>query len=216
MMFLELFVPRGAFSPADLSRLAERLTMRQLLTHVDALGDVVDGSEQASANPGVMDFVESISHVVVHEIGTWNAGGRPLDSAGPPRYLARAWVPGPWRKAVSGFLIGSITRALAQADPDGERFYREPHVEVHVIGVPEGGYGTFGRVIGESALLNMISEAKTAVPGPGDPGVLIDPVCGMAASAVVATLEHGGTTYGFCSPGCRRHFADKLAGQASR
>jgi hypothetical protein len=35
-------------------------------------------------------------------------------------------------------------------------------------------------------------------------------------SDMVTTLEHEGTTYGFCSPGCRRHFADKLAGDASR
>jgi YHS domain-containing protein len=46
--------------------------------------------------------------------------------------------------------------------------------------------------------------------------VLIDPVCGMAASDMVTNLEHEGTTYGFCSPGCRRHFADQLAGDASR
>lgn len=45
--------------------------------------------------------------------------------------------------------------------------------------------------------------------------MFIDPVCGMAASDMVTTLEHEGTTYGFCSPGCRRHFADKLAGDAS-
>lgn len=82
--------------------------------------------------------------------------------------------------------------------------------------MPEGGYGTFGRVIGESALLDMISEAKTGTPAPGDPGALIDPVCGMAASGTAAALEHDGTTYGFCSLGCRRHFADKLARQASR
>lgn len=89
-------------------------------------------------------------------------------------------------------------------------------VEVHVIGVPEGGYGVFGRVVGESALLEMISEAKTGTPAADDPGVRIDPVCGMAASDMVTTLEHEGTTYGFCSPGCRRHFADKLAREASR
>jgi YHS domain-containing protein len=94
--------------------------------------------------------------------------------------------------------------------------YREPCVEVHVIGVPEGGYGVFGRVVGESALLDMISDAKTDSPTPDDPGVLIDPVCGMAASDMVTTLEHEDTTYGFCSPGCRRHFADRLAGDASR
>jgi YHS domain-containing protein len=38
----------------------------------------------------------------------------------------------------------------------------------------------------------------------------------MAASDMVTTLEHAGTTYGFCSPGCRRHFADKLAMDTSR
>jgi YHS domain-containing protein len=216
MMFLELFVPRGAFSAEQLPRLAERLTMKQLLSHVDAIRDVVDASEGASANPGVLDFIDSVSHVVVHETGTWIAGGRPLDPAGPPRYVARVHVPGPWRKAMSAFLIASITRALSQADPDPGRFYREPCVEVHVIGVPEGGYGAFGRIVGESALLDMISKAKTGTPVPVDPGMLIDPVCGMAASDRVATLEHEGTTYGFCSPGCRRHFADKLARDASR
>src|SRR6185437_15187704 len=216
MMFLELFVPRGAFSAEELPGLAERLTMRQLLTHVDSLGDVVDTSEQAVTNPGVMDFVDSISHVVVHEVGTWIAGGRPLDPAGSPRYVARVCVPGPWRKAMSAFLIASITRALAQVGPRPDRFYREPRVEVPVVSVPEGGYGIFGRVIGESALLDMISEAKTDTPVPGDLDAFIDPVCGMVASDTVATLEHDGQTYGFCSPGCRRHFAGKLAGQTSR
>lgn len=211
MIFLELFVPRGAFSAEALPGLAERLTLRQLLTHVDVIGDAVDVGDQPIANPGVMDFVESISHVVVHEIGTWVAGGRLAGPAGSPRYVARVYVPGPWRKAMSAFLIASITRALARAGPDPDRFYREPRVEVQVIGVPEGGYGTFGRVIGESALLNMISEARTDPPVPGDPGVLIDPVCGMAASDTVTVLEHDGMMYGFCSPGCRRHFADKLA-----
>jgi YHS domain-containing protein len=87
---------------------------------------------------------------------------------------------------------------------------------VHVIGVPEGGYGVFGRVIGESALLDMISQAKTGTLVPDDSSVLIDPVCGMVATEMLDTLEHEGTIYGFCSPGCRRHFADKLAQEASR
>jgi YHS domain-containing protein len=82
--------------------------------------------------------------------------------------------------------------------------------------VPEGGYGVFGRVAGQSTLLDMISQARTGTPAPDDPGVLIDPVCGMAASDMVTTLEHEGTTYGFCSPGCRRHFADKLVGATSQ
>lgn len=211
MMFLELFVPRGTCSAEQLHDLAGQLTMRRLLAHADALRDVVDASAASSANSGVLDFIDEVNHVVVHEIGTWIAGGRPLGRAGPPRYLARAYVPGPWRKAMSAFLIASITRAISQASPDPGRCYHEPCVEVHVIGVPEGGYGIFGRVAGESALLDMISEAKTDSPAPGDPGALVDPVCGMAASDMVHTLDHQGTTYGFCSPGCRRHFAGKIS-----
>jgi xanthine dehydrogenase accessory factor len=38
----------------------------------------------------------------------------------------------------------------------------------------------------------------------------IDPVCGMSVAAVPASLqlEHAGTTYYFCGPGCRQAFAD--------
>lgn len=214
MMFLELFVPRGAFSAEQLRELAGRLTMRQLLTHADAVRDVIGGSEGTSANPGVMEFIDSISHVVVHEVGTWIAGQHALHADGPPRYVARVHVPGAWRKSVGPFLIASITRALSQASPEPGRCYLEPCVEVHVIGVPEGGYGVFGRVVGQSALLEMVSQARTNTPAPDDPGVLVDPVCGMAASDMVATLEHAGTTYGFCSLGCRRHFAGQLARDA--
>lgn len=216
MMFLELFVPRGTYGDEQLRRLAESLTMKRLLTHVDAIRDVIDAAEESSANPGVLDFLESINHVVVHEIGTWIVGGRVLGPAEPPRYVARVCVPGPWRKPLSPFLIASITRALAQTDPEPERCHHEPIVEVHVIGVPEGGYGLSGRVIGQKALTEMISDAKTDTPVPDDPDMLIDPVCGMVASGMVAILEHEGTTYGFCSPGCRRHFADRLAGEAAR
>jgi xanthine dehydrogenase accessory factor len=38
----------------------------------------------------------------------------------------------------------------------------------------------------------------------------VDPVCGMSVAAVPASLhlEHAGTTYYFCGPGCRQAFAD--------
>ncbi|MFF0312662.1 YHS domain protein [Streptosporangium sp. NPDC004379] len=211
MMFLELFVPRGTKSPEQLRRLAEGLTMKALLTHVDAIRDVVGGDEGSGTDPGVMDFLDTITHVVVHEIGTWVVGGNVLGPAGPTRYVARVYVPGPWRKDMSAFFVAAVTRVISQADPDPERHHREPYVEVHVIGVPEGGYGMSGRVVGESALLEMISDARTGTPAPADPGVFVDPVCGMTTRDPVATLEHEGTTYGFCCLSCRRHFADRLA-----
>jgi hypothetical protein len=115
MLFLELFVPRGAFSAEQLRELAGRLTLRQLVVHADAVRDVVDADEVSSVNPGVMDFADTVNHVVVHEIGTWVVGGQFIGHAGPPRYLARAYVPGPWRKAMTAFLIASITHAISQA-----------------------------------------------------------------------------------------------------
>ncbi len=40
--------------------------------------------------------------------------------------------------------------------------------------------------------------------------VALDPVCGMSVAAVPASLhlEHAGTTWYFCGPGCRQAFAD--------
>lgn len=211
MMFCELFVPRGAHGAEELRAVARRLTMKELLPHIDAIPEVAGAEEAATANPGVVDFLDSITHVVVHEIDTWIVDSRPL-TADAPRYVVRVYVPGPWRKAMSAFLIGAITHALATTDPDPRR---APEVEVHVLGVPEGSYGAYGRVVEESGLMEMISGAKTDVPA--EPGALIDPVCGMdATNSGVPVLEHEGITYGFCSPGCRKHFAATLAGQAAR
>lgn len=53
-------------------------------------------------------------------------------------------------------------------------------------------------------------EAATAdpVPASAEPATAVDPVCGMSVAAVESTLhaEYAGTTYYFCSPGCRRAF----------
>lgn len=61
-------------------------------------------ARRAAPIPGLPDFMESINHVLVHEIGTWIVAGRAL---GPPRHVARVCVPGPWRKAMSPFLVAA-------------------------------------------------------------------------------------------------------------
>lgn len=45
-----------------------------------------------------------------------------------------------------------------------------------------------------------------------------DPVCGMSIERdkAVATLDHGGRTYYFCSVGCRREFEEKTAAAEMR
>lgn len=46
----------------------------------------------------------------------------------------------------------------------------------------------------------------------------IDPICGMTVDEKTATLksEHGGQTYYFCSPGCKRTFEKEPAKYASK
>lgn len=198
MMFTEVFVPRGALVREQLARLAQRLTMRGLYGGPDG--------EPGPTDPGVLEFLESITHVVVHEVDLWVAGGRPMADGGPPRYVVRVHVPGAWRKDLSGSLVERVTRALAEVDPEPERLYDKPCAEVHVLGVPEGGYGVFGRVVGQSAMSELISAARSGTAKP-PAGMAVDPVCGCTVPLDgTLTVDLDGVTYAFCCEGCRRHF----------
>ena len=89
MMFCELFVPRGAHGAEELRAVARRLTMKELLTHIDAIPEVAGAEEAATANPGVVDFLDSITHVVVHEIHTLDRGQPPARRGRSPLRRAR-------------------------------------------------------------------------------------------------------------------------------
>lgn len=207
MMFTEVFVPKGALTHEERVRLAERLTTRGL--HDNPRVRAEAGVERA--DPGVLDFLEGITHVLVHEVDVWVAGGRQFDPAEPPRYVVRVHVPGPWRKDLSEHLIDRLTRALAESDSDPDRLYRRPHAEVHVLGVPEGGYGAFGHAVGQAAMTDLISEAIRGT-GEAPPGMAVDPVCGSMVPVQgprAVTAEVDGTAYGFCCSGCRRTFLDR-------
>lgn len=121
---------------------------------------------------------------------------------------------------MSAEVISRVTRVLAEADPNPQRLYQEPIAWVHVIGVPEGGYGTFGKALEGTDIVRMItkpfreSPERDALIKTAPPGSVIDPVCGMTVPLDDApfTLEHDGTTYAFCSAGCRRVFIEELGG----
>jgi YHS domain-containing protein len=119
---------------------------------------------------------------------------------------------------LSEYLITRITRILAEGEGGSDRLYREPHAEVHVLGVPEGSYGVFGRVVGDSALTDMISDAVTGI-GEVPEGMAVDPVCGATVrldDPTAVTSEVEGTTYGFCCPACRRKFLARQHADAAR
>lgn len=199
MRFVEVFVPKGVLTSEQVDLLARRLTLHGLYASEDGW--------TGSADPGVLEFLEDITHVVVHETATWVAGGRRLGPGEPPRFVVRVLVPGPWRKELSEHLVTEITRVLAEFAPDG--VYERPHAEVYVLGVPEGGYGAFGRVVGDAAMTELIAKAKRGTEEPPPPGMVVDPVCGATVSlddphTVTAVVD--GTTHGFCCAGCRGHF----------
>jgi YHS domain-containing protein len=206
MMFIELFVPKGALSTEQRRRLSERLII-----------EFMTEEEEASAPAAVIEASRAIEQVVVHEPDTWIVGGRPVDPAEPPRYVVRVSVPGSWRKEMSAEVISRVTRVLAEADADPQRLYREPHAWVHVIGIPEGSCGAFGQVMGSSDIVKLItrpfreSPERDALIKAAAPGTAIDPICGMTVALhdTAITLEHEGTTYAFCSPACRAVFTEE-------
>ncbi|MFI6928598.1 hypothetical protein ACIBIZ_52375 [Nonomuraea spiralis] len=197
MLFIELLVPAGVFDAQERRDLAGRLTGRRLLAATDG--------ETVAADPGVIDLFDSLTHVVVREEAVWNAGGRPFDASQRAWYVVNVIV-GMWGREMGEHLISRITAELAQAEGAPE-----PRVMVHVISLPEGGYGLHGRAQRSRDVLRSIEHAKTGPVAPVQDGMIVDPVCGatvLLEDAVI--LERDGRTYGFCCPHCRGHFAKQM------
>ena len=83
---------------------------------------------------------------------------------------------------------------------------------VNVVGIADGSIGLNGKATTAAGVVNYMTEeyraaahAETDLPY----GVVIDPICGMQVrlgpSAI--TLDHDGTTIGFCAAGCRDAYA---------
>lgn len=198
MLFIELFVPKGTLSLQERQGLAERLTPARLFSAPEG------GTEHITPDTGVGDLFASLSHVVVHEPETWIAAAGP---GGRRHYVVNVHVAA-WAREIGEHLIAAITRELAEADARGA----ETQVLVHVLGVPEGGYGIDGQMRRSSDLLEMIEQARTEPPAKAPPGTFIDPVCGARVPVETAVvLEREGTTYGFCCSHCRGHFAKRSA-----
>lgn len=201
MLFVELYVPRGALGQEERRRVGERI-----------VGEVLSAR---GASPEVIQAARALSHVVVHEPEAWIAGGQPVGADEPPRYVVRVSIPGGHLSdQKSAEIVRRVTRVLAEADGDPDRLYREPSAWVHVIGVPEGGLGAFGEVMRSPDITRMVvsggGSAAAGVPAPGPaPATAIDPVCGMEVAPERAVLlEHQGATYAFCCAGCRDAFLE--------
>ncbi|MEO3872344.1 YHS domain protein [Nonomuraea sp. B12E4] len=197
MLIIELLVPKDVFSEEQRREMATRLTARRLLS---------GAGTEAGVDAGVLDWYESLTHVVVREPDVWIADGVPATG---PRYLVNVYV-GAWGKEMSEHLISRITQELAAGEDDPQRLFREPHALVNVIGIAEGSYGLFGRVQRSTDALAMIEKAKEPAPAEVPPGMVLDPVCGAVLPLEDAvTLERDGETFAFCCSHCRGHFAKR-------
>jgi phenylpyruvate tautomerase PptA (4-oxalocrotonate tautomerase family) len=141
MMFIEVFVPKGALDPHQRRRLGERL-----------ITEFMTEDEERRVPPALIELGRLTEQVVVHEVETWVVGGRAVDPDEPPRYVVRVSVPSGWLTEMSEEVIARVTRVLAGGEPESDRVYDEPVAWVHVQGIADGSLGVFGQVM-RSALL---------------------------------------------------------------
>lgn len=155
MMFIELFVPKGALSVDQRQRVARRL-----------ITEFMTEAEEQGVPPELIEAGRMTEQVVVHEPETWVVGGRPVGPDEPPRYVVRVSVPSGWLKEMSAEVISRVTRVLATADDDPDRLYAEPVAWVHVVGLPDGSSGVHGHVT-RSADLIRSTDRQGASGGSG-------------------------------------------------
>ncbi|WP_459546261.1 hypothetical protein [Nocardia sp. X0981] len=203
MMFIELFSTEGALDPAQRRRVAQRLGT------IHELGAEEPGSDEPEMAPRSAAVFASMFHVVVHEPQLWVARERVLTEQDPPHCLVRIHVPGPWRKDMSETLITYATRIVADEFDDRKLPYRQPTVQVHIVGISEGSIGMFGKVMKSADLVEMLSEPYRDDASAGK--ALKDPMCGVLVPLAedTATAEVDGTLYAFCCRGCRAEYLAK-------
>ena len=220
MIFIELFVPKGALDPGQKRRVAERLGS------IEELGAGTEGESTMAAGPAAV--FGALFHVVVHEPDVWVVGERALGPEDRPRFLVRVHVPGPWRKDMSEILISDATRIIAEeccvvAEERGvgAPSYSDPahsdlDVQVHVVGVSEGSIGLGGAVTTSQGIVDLMNRPLVDAAARGE--ALEDPVCGMLVplGPDAVTLEWDGELLAFCCRGCRDGFVEKRHRAAAR
>lgn len=208
MIFIELFVPKGALGPDRRRRVAERLGS------IEELGAGTEGESDMAA--GSAAVFGSMFQVVVHEPEVWVVGERALGPEDRPRYLVRVHVPGPWRKDLSATVISDVTRIVAQECAVGDAAYRDLDIQVHVIGVSEGSIGMRGEVTTSHGIVELMNRPLADAATRGE--ALEDPMCGMLVplGPATATVELDGELFAFCCGGCRDGFVEKRRRAAAR
>ncbi|HEX6306983.1 MAG TPA: hypothetical protein VFZ69_02280 [Longimicrobiales bacterium] len=205
MTFIELIVPKGSLDD-DLRRQLGHRIVTELIAADGAPSDLIERGR-------------ALTWLVVHEPEVWMVGGRAVAPNDPPRFVVRVTVPdGHLTDAMRAELVARITRVLAMTTSDHARLYGEPDAWVQIVEMADGSLGTFGRVVTSGDLIRLIVDAAHRdrligrSGGASNRETLIDPICSMSVALTdyAITLEHEGTTYGFCSAACREAFVARL------
>jgi phenylpyruvate tautomerase PptA (4-oxalocrotonate tautomerase family) len=146
MPFVEVFVPTGSLTDAQRAHITDTLVAEVM---------VAEGAPDTAA-------ARSISWLLMHEVDTWVVGGQKLDGSEPTRFVVRVAVPsGSLDDAKRADMVQRITRVLADADDNPERFSLEPVAWVHINEIPEGNWGALGRVVGFADIAGFVVTGST-------------------------------------------------------
>lgn len=142
MPFVELFVPKGSLDPEHRQRVGERLVLEVML------------AEGAPDN----EAARSISWLVVNEIDAWFVGGQRLPQGEKPKYVVRVGVPAAsMTDAKRADIVRAVNRVLSEEDEDPTRFAGPGTAWVHINEVPEGNWGSEGKIVRFEDIVELLS-----------------------------------------------------------
>ncbi|WP_121254087.1 hypothetical protein [Nocardioides ferulae] len=202
MNLVEIATPAGALDVGRRRALVARLVTAFL-----------GGPEESAAVPeATLRRARSMAHLGFRELEDWSTGHGPWSAQSTPPLWITVTVPESWRQEAGSQLISLIGRAVRAWDAD-QGWERPGHdLWVNVVGVHDGCLGLAGRPATSDDVLAYMTEEHRAHPDPSGPlpeGVVVDPMCGMQVrlGPRAITLDHGGTTHGFCARACRDAYA---------
>lgn len=199
MNLVEISCPRGAMSDGERARMAASIMA----------GTV---GETDMAPEATMKRARRMAHVAFRELEGWVTGDGPLAPDAPPPFVVTVTVPEAWRSEVSRQFTGVIRAAIRRYDADRGYSRDGGDVWINTVGILDGSIGLNGTASTAANVLAYMTEEFRALgkqPVDVPEGTLIDPICGMHVRLVprAITLDHDGTTIGFCSLGCRAAYA---------
>ena len=104
------------------------------------------------------EFARDISWLVWHDLISWSVGGRQTGYADAPRYVVRVTVPAAsLTDEKREEIVSRVTRVLADADDEPDRFYSSVACFVLLTEIPEGNWGGIGRVVRFEEVMNYVT-----------------------------------------------------------